>query len=114
MKNNAIGNEIAQQIFDIAEPGRTFDKRIYDLLCFCYEIVPEDENLGIICGYLIKGQQYDPVYHIWFEKGIEKNEEFRCAAGGTDSEILSGAASLYAKKAAGFPAAFGLWKGPGR
>lgn len=72
MKNNAIGNEIAQQIFDIAEPGRTFDKRIYDLLCFCYEIVPEDENLGIICGYLIKGQQYDPAYHIWFEKGIEK------------------------------------------
>ena len=30
--------------------------------------------------------------------GHRENEEFRCAAGGMDSEILSGAASLYAKK----------------
>ena len=30
--------------------------------------------------------------------GHRENEEFRCAAGGTDSEILSGSASLYAKK----------------
>ena len=71
MKNNAIGNEIAQQIFDIAEPGRTFDKRIYDLLCFCYEIVPEDENLGIICGYLIKDNSMIRLI-ISGLKGIEK------------------------------------------
>ena len=41
--------------------------------------------------------QASSVSRLWPQATV-KSEEFRCAAGGTDSEILSGSASLYAKK----------------
>ncbi len=71
VRHRAITKDIAIQIFQIMETAKSFDKVHFDLMCAAYEVNPKPEYLGIICSYLIKGQQYDYKYHHWYEKGIE-------------------------------------------
>lgn len=71
VRHRAITKDIAIQIFQIMETYKDFNPVLYQLLCVAYEANPKPEYVGVICGYLIKGQQYDPKYHHWFEKGIE-------------------------------------------
>ena len=71
IKENALNCELAQQIFEVVELSRGFDKVVFDILTAAYDVCPEPENVGIICSYLIKCQQNDTKYHKWFEKGIE-------------------------------------------
>lgn len=71
IKQHALNKDISEQIFKIVESTRGFEKVLYELLCACYEVNPTPENVGMICSYLIKGQQYDAKYYEWFEKGIE-------------------------------------------
>lgn len=49
---------------------RTYEERVYKILCGCYEIYLQEELLTVICAYLIKGQKYDTLYHHWYEEGI--------------------------------------------
>ncbi len=70
-RRRAITKDIAIQIFQIMETYKDFSPVLYQLLCAAYEANPKPEYVGVICGYLIKSQQYDPMYHHWFEKGIE-------------------------------------------
>ena len=70
-RRRAITKDIAIQIFQIMETCKEFSPVLYQLLCVAYEANPKPEYVGVICGYLIKSQQYDPKYHHWFEKGIE-------------------------------------------
>ena len=70
-RRRAITKDIAIQIFQIMETCKDFSPVLYQLLCAAYEANPKPEYVGVICGYLIKSQQYHPRYHHWFEKGIE-------------------------------------------
>lgn len=70
-KNHAITKEIAATIFKLAETSRDFKLPMYELLCAAYEVEKKPGDIGLLCGYLIKGQQYDKKYHHWYEKGIE-------------------------------------------
>ena len=71
VRHRAITKDIAIQIFQIMETEKKFKPVLYDLLCVAYEANPKPEYVGVICSYLIKGQQYDNKYHHWFETGIE-------------------------------------------
>lgn len=71
VKNKALNRDLAEQIFSIVELSRSFSKVYYRLLCAAYEVLPTPEHIGMICSYLIKGQQYATKYHSWYEKGIE-------------------------------------------
>ena len=71
VRRRAITKDIAIQIFQIMETCKDFSPVLYQLLCAAYEANPKPEYVGVICGYLIKSQQYDTKYHNWFEKGIE-------------------------------------------
>lgn len=71
VRHRAITKDIAMQIFQIMETEKGFDSVLYELMCAAYEANPKPEYLGVICSYLIKGQQYDNKYHHWYEKGIE-------------------------------------------
>jgi hypothetical protein len=69
--HHALTRDIATQIFQIVEMSRGFDPVLYELLCAAYDVNPKPANIGMICSYLIKGQQYDHKYHEWYAKGIE-------------------------------------------
>lgn len=71
IRRRAITKDISVQIFQIMETCREFDPVLYELLCAAYEADPKPENVGLICSYLIKGQQFDNKYHRWYEMGIE-------------------------------------------
>lgn len=71
IRRHAMTKDIAVQIFQIMETTKGFDPVLYELLAAAYEVSPKPANLGIICSYLIKGQQFDKKYHRWFAEGIE-------------------------------------------
>lgn len=71
VKEKALSKELAVQIFQLLEMSKEFSPKIYGLICAAYEVNPKPEYIGMICGYLIKGQQFLPKYHHWFEEGIE-------------------------------------------
>lgn len=69
--HHAITKDIAVQIFQIVETTKGFDPVLYELLCAAYEVDQKPANIGMICSYLIKGQQYGREFHDWYVKGIE-------------------------------------------
>ena len=71
IRYRAITKDIAIQIFQIMETKKQFDPIHFDIMCAAYEVNPKPEYAGIICSYLIKGQQYDNKYHKWYALGIE-------------------------------------------
>lgn len=70
IRHKAITKDISIQIFQIVEASKAFDPVMYQLLVAAYEVNPKPANVGIICSYLIRGQQYDKCYHKWYEQGI--------------------------------------------
>ena len=71
IRHKAISQDIAIRIFQIMEMEKFFHPVLYEIMCEAYEVIPKPEYVGIICGYLIKGQQYDNKYHKWYALGIE-------------------------------------------
>jgi hypothetical protein len=71
IRNKAITRDISIQIFQIVEASKAFEPVMYQLLCAAYEVNPKPANIGIICSYLIRGQQFGRRYHHWYEQGIE-------------------------------------------
>ncbi len=71
IRHRALTKDIAIQIFQIMETKKQFDSIHFEIMCAAYEVNPKPEYVGIICGYLIKGQQYDQKYHKWYALGIE-------------------------------------------
>lgn len=68
---HSLTRELAEQIFQVVEVNKGFQKTHYELLCAAYEVAPDPENVGLICSYLIRAQKFDVQYHHWFEMGIE-------------------------------------------
>lgn len=69
-RQNAISKDMAMQIRNLLPEKREYDKRLYPVLEKCYEVDPSDEMVASICSYLIRGQQFSPKYHIWYERAI--------------------------------------------
>lgn len=74
IRHNAMTKDIAFQIFSIIENKKEYSSVWYELLCVAYEANPDPKHVGIICGYLIKSQKYDSIYHHWYELGIELDQ----------------------------------------
>lgn len=70
-KQGAISRDIAIQVMNITAEKKDFDRFIYQILVAGYQVYPEDEMLCAVCGYLIRGQRFEPAYHKWYELGIE-------------------------------------------
>ena len=71
IRHQALNQDLAAQIFQVAQPNTGFDATVYELLCAAYEVDSSPENVGFICSYLIRAQKFDVCYHNWFEMGIE-------------------------------------------
>ncbi len=69
-KQRAITSDIALQIMHIVPELKGFDPFVFRILEECVRVSPQNAMLGIICAYLIKGQQYAAKYHGWYEQGI--------------------------------------------
>lgn len=70
-KQQAITKDVALVVMNAVKEKRGFDRFVYRILSECYRVNPRDELLGVICGYLIKGQRFGTEYHFWYELGIE-------------------------------------------
>lgn len=73
LRRKALTREIAEQVMMLAGDRRSFESRVYRILCGCYEVCPSEEMLTVICAYLIKGQRYELSYHHWYEEGIAQD-----------------------------------------
>lgn len=70
-KKDLLNPTVAQQIVYLAARQKNFSKRIFFLLQKCYELLPEDETLQVICTLLIKGNHTGREYFKWYALGIE-------------------------------------------
>lgn len=73
IRHQALTKDIADQIFSVVEGTKHFSAVTYQLMCEAYKVNEKPIYIGMICSYLIKGQQYGTLYHGWYEKGIELN-----------------------------------------
>lgn len=70
-KKDILNETMAQQIVYLAAREKTFSKRVFFLLKKCYELLPEDETLQVICSHLMKGNLTGKEYFKWYALGIE-------------------------------------------
>ena len=70
-KQDAISKDIALQVRILLPEQREYQKKWYPVLEKCYEADPSEEMVAAICTYLIRGQQFAPKYHVWYERGID-------------------------------------------
>ena len=70
-KQDAISKDIALQVRNLLPEQREYQKKWYPVLEKCYEADPSEEMVAAICTYLIRGQQFAPKYHVWYERGID-------------------------------------------
>lgn len=62
---------LAQQIVYLAAREKGFTRQVFFLLQKCYDVVPEDETLQVICTLLIKGNLTGKEYFPWYALAIE-------------------------------------------
>ena len=70
VKEQLLAKDIAMQIVEIASRAKVFDKKIFVLLCACYEKFPENSVISAICSMLIKGNKTNKKYFIWYEAAV--------------------------------------------
>lgn len=70
-KNDLLTTVIAQQIVYLAARQKGYSDSVFSLLEKCYEIIPGDETLQVICTLLIKGNLTGREHFKWYALGIE-------------------------------------------
>ncbi len=70
-KKEMLTEEVAQQIVYLAAGEKGYSDRIFFLLEKCYDIIPGDETLQVICTHLIKGNRMGSKSFKWYALGIE-------------------------------------------
>ena len=63
--------EIVRQAAGLAAHQGAFSLPLYEVLETGYELYPSIDLVKSICRLLMKGEQKDPRYFPWFEKGVE-------------------------------------------
>lgn len=72
-RRKALNKDIAIMIMNLVAGKRTFEKRVYELLCEAYRYFDDNEMLAVICSYLIKGQCFAPCYLEWYARAVREN-----------------------------------------
>ncbi len=72
LKLGCLTKEVIGQVFAVAGSMRHFDPMIYRILATSYEIDPQEDYVGVICQYLIRGQRYETQYHRWYDMGVQQ------------------------------------------
>ena len=70
-KKEIITPVIAQQVVYLAAREKEYSDSVFFLLEKCYDVVPEDETLQVICTLLIKGNLAGEKQFKWYALGIE-------------------------------------------
>lgn len=70
-KKELLTTSIVQQIVFLSAGEKGYSERIFFLLKKCYDIIPGDETLQVICTYLIKGNITGREQFKWYALGIE-------------------------------------------
>ncbi len=75
-RKDILSDNLLSQVNYLAERQRTFGGKLFRILSAGYEKtqIPAlaQETLSVICSLLIKGNQTDPRYFPWYQKGVEK------------------------------------------
>ncbi len=72
VKKQLLVPGVIEQVVYLAQKQKIYLERLFVILKACYQIVPSNEVLQTICGFLIKGNRTDEEAFSWYEKGIEK------------------------------------------
>lgn len=70
-KNGRLTRELTEQIVRRAVSVHGYTRMMDHILVACYEAYPQEEMLAGLCAYRIKGQQFGPETHAWYELAIE-------------------------------------------
>lgn len=70
-KNRRLTRDLTEQIVRRAIGVRSYTRMLDEILEACYEAYPQEEMLAGLCAYRIKGQQFGPAMHPWYELAIE-------------------------------------------
>ena len=70
-KQETISKDVAMQVMHAVSGEREFLPVVYRILEACYQVLPKEEMLAAVCGYLIKGGCFDVRYHEWYALAIE-------------------------------------------
>ena len=69
-KEQLLVKDVVMQIVEIAARAKVFDRKIFELLCACYEKYAENAVLSAVCSMLIKGNKTNKKYFIWYEAAV--------------------------------------------
>lgn len=70
-RETALSEELWRQITNLALHTEQFSRPLFEVLASGYAQQPSEELLRAICTQLIKGEQKEPAYFAWYEKGVE-------------------------------------------
>ncbi len=71
-KRELLIPDVITQIVYLAGKQKNYSDRLFAILRSCYEQMPGDEALQVICTLLIKGNRTDAGAFSWYEKAIER------------------------------------------
>lgn len=71
IKQEALNQDMANQIFHLAARAKKFNPLLYKILDVACDKYGNKENVGILCSYLIKSDKYQKRYFKWYAKAVE-------------------------------------------
>lgn len=71
IKQGALNQDIAGQLFYLASKEKKFSPLFYRILDMACEKYGTKEHVGILCGYLIKNDMCHSKYFKWYAKAVE-------------------------------------------
>lgn len=71
-KKELLTAEVASQIVYLAQKQKGYRKKLFRILCACYQVLPTDEVLRAVCTLLINGNITEYFAFPWYEKAIQK------------------------------------------
>lgn len=73
VKEKILTEEVIRQTLSIVSQTKQYDKLVFHILEACYQEIPEEDVLQVLCSYLIKGNCTGTKYFKWYRLGVEQN-----------------------------------------
>lgn len=71
-RKELLTSEVAAQVVYLAGKQKQYQKKLFQILCACYRVLPTDEVLQAVCTLLINGNVTESYAFPWYEKAIQK------------------------------------------
>jgi len=71
MRRNVIGKELGEQFLDQLAGFKVYDKNAYDIASYICDKYKTENNIRLLCSYLIRMDKTDRQYNKWYRLGIE-------------------------------------------